>query len=1011
MTFTHFFLRNRRLSLVAFLFLLALGVQALRTIPMSEDPALDIPTFRVLAVVPGHDAADMEKLVVRPIEDALRELDDVKKVTANIRDGVSLLAVHFDFNTVPDKQYEEVLRQVNALRPKLPPSLARLEVLRGQTKSVAILQAALISDDASYAQLEDAATDVRRRIETVPGVSKTATHALPAREVRVTLDQEKLARHQTGVQELFTAIHSANSAIPGGSVEAGDRRLEIKAGGAFGSLDELRDVILRTGEPPMRLRDVADVKWDDAEKTVFGRYNGKRAVFVTATMEQTHNIFTLRRGIEEQLAAARVALPASIKLEVGFDQSLNVGHRMSRLWHDFVIALLLVLITLAPLGLRSSLIVMISIPLCLALAIAALQWTGLGLNQLSIVGCVIALGLLVDDSIVVVENIARFRREGHPPLEAARAATWQIFTAVVGTTATLLFAFLPLLMLPEAAGQFIRSLPAAVVFSVLASLFVALTIIPWLASAMFTKQEGPEGNALLRLVQRVIAAVYRPVLRWCMTHRVTALAAAALLSTGCFTLVPKIGFSLFPKADTPQFLVQITAAEGASVAATDDIAKQVEAVLRSHKEVRACFTTIGQGNAQVYYNVPPGDLKANTSAIFVSLDEFDAKKTPALIETMRRETAGIAGAQTVFKEFENGPPIPSPIEVRIIGPDLDQLATVAGQTAALVGDTSGTRAVDNPVRVRRTDLDAHFDPAKMAALGITKEAAQQSVRLAFAGLEAGRFRAADGGEHPIRVCMLQGDRAKLEQWEHAFIGGASGPPVPLSSIAELRFTSGPALIEHKNRERLVTIGAQVQPGFNTDRVTTTIRERMSKLKMPPGYRYEFGGEVESREESFSGFGSAIIVAVFGILAILVTEFKTFRGTLVVASVIPLGIIGGLAGLWLTGWSLSFMAMIGFIALIGIEIKNSILLVDFTNQLRAKGVPLEEAIARAGETRFLPVVLTTLTALGALLPLALEGSALYSPLAIVIIGGSISSLLLSRVVTPVLYRVFPPHAST
>ncbi len=1003
MTFTHFFLRNRHFSLVAFLFLLALGVQALRTIPMSEDPALDIPSFRVLTVVPGFDAADMEKLVVRPLEDSLKELDDVKKITVNIRDGVSLLAVHFDFSTVPDKKYDEVLRQINALRPKLPPTLAHLEVLRGQTKSVAILQAALISADATYPQLQNAADELRRRIETVPGVSKTATHAAPPREVRVTLNTEHLAQKQISVQDLVTAIQSSNTAIPGGSVEVGDRRFELKAGGAFTSLDELRDVSLR---PDTKLRNVADITWADSEKTVFGRYNGERAIFITVMMQQSQNIFTLREGIEKQLKAS--SLPANMRLEVGFDQSENVGHRMSRLQHDFLIALLLVLVTLAPLGFRSSLIVMISIPLCLALGLAALQWFGLGLNQLSIVGCVIALGLLVDDSIVVVENIARFRREGHPPIEAARMATRQIFVAVVGTTATLLFAFLPLLMLPEAAGQFIRSLPAAVVFAVLASLFVALSIVPWLASALLTGKENPEGNALLRGFHHAIAALYRPLLRWCMAHRATALVVAALLSIGCFALVPSIGFSLFPKADTPQFLVQITAAEGASVAATDDIAKKVEAILHAHPEVRSMFTTVGQGNAQVYYNVPPGDRKANTSVIFVSLHAFDAKTTPALIETMRRETSAIAGGQIVFKEFENGPPIPSPIEVRIIGPDLNKLASLAEQVTALTASTPGTRAVDNPVRVRRTDLDAHLDPDKLAALGITKASAQQAVRLAFAGLESGKFRDADGNEHPIRVCLPQPERATLEAWDRTYVPTATGQPVPLASIATLQFTSAPALIEHKNRERLVTIGSQVQPGFNVDRVTQAIRDRMEKLTLPEGYRYEFGGEVESREESFAGFGNAILIAVFGILAILVIEFKTFRSTLVVASVIPLGIIGGLVGLWLTGWSLSFMAMIGFIALIGIEIKNSILLVDCTNQLRAKGMPLDEAIAQAGEIRFLPVVLTTLTAIGALLPLALEGSALYSPLAIVVMGGSLSSLLLSRVVTPVLYRVFPPQ---
>jgi multidrug efflux pump subunit AcrB len=292
-------------------------------------------------------------------------------------------------------------------------------------------------------------------------------------------------------------------------------------------------------------------------------------------------------------------------------------------------------------------------------------------------------------------------------------------------------------------------------------------------------------------------------------------------------------------------------------------------------------------------------------------------------------------------------------------------------------------------------------------LGLTEAAAEQAVRLAFAGLDAGKYRESNGDERVIRLVLPQERRASLATWNDAQVPTGQGAFTPLNQIADLDLSGAPALVERRNRERLVTVSAYPQAGFNTASLTQEIQARLREIPLPTGYRCEFGGEVESREESFAGFGGAILLAVFGILAILVLEFKSFRGTLIVASVIPLGIIGGLIGLWITGYTLSFMSMIGFVALIGIEIKNSILLVDFTNQLRGEGVPLDEAIERAGETRFLPVVLTTLTALGALIPLALQGSALYSPLAIVIIGGSISSLLLSRLVTPVLYRLLPP----
>jgi multidrug efflux pump subunit AcrB len=295
-----------------------------------------------------------------------------------------------------------------------------------------------------------------------------------------------------------------------------------------------------------------------------------------------------------------------------------------------------------------------------------------------------------------------------------------------------------------------------------------------------------------------------------------------------------------------------------------------------------------------------------------------------------------------------------------------------------------------------------------SALGVAEVDIDRAVRLAFAGLDVSRFRESNGDERVIQVALPRGERATLENWPKIQVqSAATGAYVPITQVAELKFESAPPVIQRYNRERSSTVAAFVRDGYNVNRLTQATEVELRKLDWPAGVRWKFGGEVESRQESFGGLGGAILVATFGILAILVLEFGSFRGTLIVASVIPLGFIGGLVGLWLSGNSLSFTAVIGFVALIGIETKNSILLVDFTNQLRAQGVELKEAIERAGEIRFLPVVLTTLTALGALLPLALQGSGLYSPLAIVIIGGLISSLLLSRLVTPVLYSLIPP----
>jgi multidrug efflux pump subunit AcrB len=694
-------------------------------------------------------------------------------------------------------------------------------------------------------------------------------------------------------------------------------------------------------------------------------------------------------------------------LERPFDQSQNVRMRLSRLTTDFLIAIALVILTLLPLGFRASGIVMVSIPLSLAIGVTALKLAGYSINQLSIVGFVIALGLLVDDSIVVVENIARFLREGYKRTEAAIAATNQILVAVVGTTATLVFAFLPVLLLPGTPGKFIRSLPAAVVFTILASLLVSLTIIPFL-SAIFLKEEKDErGNVFMRALNRAIDATYAKVLHRALAQPRRTLVVALALFVGALALIPSIGFSLFPKAGTPQFLVTVTTPEGSALAVADSAVAFAERALQRREAVRDVYANIGRGNPKIYYNIQSLAERATRGELFVLVDEYHSQRTPALLDSLRTELDAYPDARIQVTEFENGPPIDAPVAMRVAGEDLDSLRAIAGRVERVMEEVAGTRDIVNPLRVSRTDLALRIDRAKAGLFGVPTIEVDRAVRFGLEGLEAGRVRDTDGEEYAVMLRLPGKTRKGPEALDAIYAGSVTGAQVPVRQLASLEFETSAPVIQHYDGERTVTVTSQVRTGYNTDRVTREVLARLDEMPLPEGYRITAAGEIASRQESFGGLGAAILVATFGILAILVLEFKTFRGMLIVSSVIPLGVIGGLVGLWLTGYTLSFSSVIGFVALIGIEIKSSILLVDFTNQLRASGMGLDEAIERAGKIRFVPIVLTSLTAIGGLMPLAIQGSSLYSPLAIVIIGGLVSSTLLSRLVTPVLYKLLPP----
>ena len=602
---------------------------------------------------------------------------------------------------------------------------------------------------------------------------------------------------------------------------------------------------------------------------------------------------------------------------------------------------------------------------------------------------------------MVTENIERHIRDGDTPTDAAIKGTNEIMAAVMGATGVLLFAFLPLTFLPEGAGDFVRGLPMAVLVTVASSLLVSLTIIPFVASKLLRPHTG-EGNALLRWIMAGIHRIYAPILHRALDRPRTWFWAAMALCVAAFALVPVLGFSLFPAAETPYFIVRVEAPEGGTITATDRAVKDVAAILRREGAVTNIMENAGRGNPQIFYNIFPREERARYGDIFVTMKDWDVRESPRMITRLRTALSGYPDARVTLVNFENGPPVEAPIAVRISGPDLTVLKTLSDRVGAALAELPGLRDIDNPFAFDRVDMDLGLDAAKASLLGVAPGEARRAVRLAISGEQASRLRDNEGDTWPVTVRLPMAANQPVSALAGVYVPTIAGGSVPLLEIASPKLKSVPPLITRYKLQRTVTITAYNRPGVLTSKLNGAVAERLKSIDLPPGYSFGIGGEAEAASRNFSGLGPIILLATFGIFGVLVLEFGRFRETMVVAGVIPLGTVGGLVAMLLTGNSLSFLAIIGFVALIGIEIKNSILLVDFTTQLRARGLPLREAIEKAGEIRFLPVLLTSITAIGGLMPLALGGSALYAPLAWVIIGGLVSSTVLSRIVTPVMY---------
>ncbi|MCT1524375.1 efflux RND transporter permease subunit [Sphingobacterium hotanense] len=1004
-------IKNYQFTMIMVLMIMLVAATSLLTMPRAEDPDMKAVSFPVIVVQPGTNPKDMEQLIVKPLEARFYALDDIKRIKTTINNSVAFFFVEFEYGTDYDDKYQELVRELNAATPELPENIYSMEVQKIDPTNVSVIQLALVSENASQTTIKGLADKLKQDLEKVKALKEVEISGLPDQQIRIDIDQAKIAELGIPMNRIIQSVQSENQNIPAGSVIAGDKTFSVKTSGNYQQIDDIKNTIVASGQGKnITLKEVASVYPTFGTNNHITRLNGYNAVLINAAQKIGMNISDTQKEYQKVLDKFEQSLPDNVDMIVNFDQANNVNKRLSGLGIDFAIAIVLVLFTLLPLGTRASLVVMIAIPLSLGLGVIAMNSFGYSLNQLSIVGFVVALGLVVDDSIVVVENIERWMREGYSRLEASIKGTEQIALAVLGCTVTLVIAFMPLVFMPEMAGEFIRSMPIAVITSVIGSMLIALLVVPFLSSKLLKPHEHEGGNAILRGMQNIIHKSYGVFLDKALKHpgRTTLIALAIFL--GSLALIPVVGFSLFPPSEKPQFMIHISSELQDNIHTTNRISREIETELKAMEDVKYFTTNVGKGNPRVYYNMQQGQENVSYADIFVQLHE-DVKSSDKIqiIENLRKKWTPYLGAKVEVRNFEQGVPVISPVEIRIFGDNLDTLRSLAGKAELLLKNTPGAEYVNNPIKNNKTDIRVNINREKAMALGVPTSSIDQTIRVALAGYQVGTYSDPDkdDNDYDIIVSVPRAQDATLETLEGIFVDNVAGQAIPLSQLANLEFELSPANIYHIDKERTVSVNSFVQKGYNNDEVINAVIEQMDKFPFPAGYSYEMGGEVESREMAFGGFGTIILITVFMFIAVLILEFKTFKSTLIVLSVIPLGIVGAVLALLVTGNTLSFVATIGIVALAGIEVKNTILLVDFTNQLRREGTELNEAIEKAGEIRFLPIILTSLTAIGGLMPIAWSSNPLISPLAIVMIGGLISSTLLSRIVTPVVYKLIPP----
>jgi multidrug efflux pump subunit AcrB len=1000
-------LHNGPFSAVIAFLLLGLGLLAYVSMPRSEDPQIEFPITLTTALYPGTNPLDMERLIADPIEDAINELEDIKTIQTEIEDGLVLIRTEFLYGTDADDTYEDVVSAIQSISNTLPDGLVRLTNTKITPTDVNILQIALSSSTATTPEFKIAAEALETRLERIQGVKRVDIKGLPDLEVQVRADWVRLRQRGVSMDELLAVVTRAAGNLPGGYVNTDERRFTVRTSGDYKDLDTLRRTVVRAVNGQLvYVDDLADIYLTEAVPTYRARFQGSPAVFIAVVQRKGSNIFTVMDGIHAELESFRKTLPDHITVELAHDQSLSVAERVNgffaNLWQGLLLVGCSVLIVL---GLRASLVIILVIPFSILMSLGWLDMAGLGLEQMSIVGLVIALGLLVDNAIVVIENVERFLRQGHDGVTAAIKGTSQVGWSIVSGTLTTVLAFLPLLMLQNGSGTFIRSMPVTVIFALLASLLIALTITPILSSRILRSGRAAASPGMVLLAMtRFSERVFLPSVRWTLAHPWLVLGLALIVFGSALLLVPKIGISLFPKAEKLMLLVDIETPEGSTFALTQQAAEKVEQHLLASAPVQLVATNIGKANPRVYYNTMDSKQQSNYAQLMLKVEADRYSDVESWLTGQREFFAMFPDARIRFKEFMQGPPMQAPITIRVIGEDIEGLRLAAKDIVDIIANTEGTVNADSPISKHKVDLRVDVNRDKAAIYQVSLDTVDRTVRAGLVGLQAGTLRDDKGEDYPIMVTGRDSAEPQLSQLRDMVVQAETGALVPLEQVANMTMETAIPRFQHYNLERMALVTADVLPGFEAEPLTNAIIAKLEAYPWPDGISYQIGGEQENRKESFAGLAKALLVAVMGIFAVLVMQFGSFRQPLVVFAALPFAAVGAILSLYITGYSFSFTAGVGMTSLVGIVVNNSIILVDYANQLRANGLKVTEAMLEAAQTRLIPIVLTSLTTILGLLPLTLSGSSMWAPMGWVIMGGLAVSTLLTLYVVPVLYRL-------
>ncbi|XQW85016.1 efflux RND transporter permease subunit [Thalassotalea piscium] len=995
-------INNTQFTLIIAALLVLVGIVSYFHMPRSEDPQFDLPITLIEVVYPGASPSDIESLVVNPLEQEIASIENIYKMESQIKNGGTRIKIEFIHGVDAEASFNKVKQAVSSVKSSLPDGIQQLAVFKATPTSVAIMQIALWSEPHDYKSMVFQSKQLEKRIEALSGVRQVETWGYPQQIVAIDVDLALLKHYKLAITDISKTLKGRSVNVTPGFVDASNRRFNVTGTGSFEQLSQISETIIRSDSNGfLRLKDVATIHFSDREPNYLAYYQHKPVIFITVQQREGTNIFELTKSIDAELARFSQALPNDIKLETLFKQADSVEVRVdgffANLWQGLFIVGLMSLLFL---GLREATVVVAAIPLSFLIAIGWLDFTGFGLQQMSIVGLIIALGLLVDNAIVVTESIHREKKNSKNMADAATKGASKVGWAITSGTITTMFAFLPMLLMASNTGDFLRSMPVTVVLVLFASLVIALTVTPLLASQLFTRKKS-KIKTLQHYLNIFAETLYAQFLTKLMQLKTLLIIVFVVLLIAMLSLFPKVGVSLFPKAEKPMLLIDVEAPVNSSLNYTGEIMQEMAQDLSTHSLVKNIALNVGSANPRIYYNEIPKRGVARYGQLLVVLTDYQADDVNQLVTQLREKYKDWSKADVSIKEFTQGPVTDQPITFRLMSESLTDLHKVAQDLTQKMKSTAGVVNIENPIGLPNTEVNINVDYEKAGLFSLDINTLDNTIKTILSGENIGLFNDINGESYPVVVRRNQFD---VESLNDIYIENHLDQSIPLNQVTDIQLQQGQSDFFHYQKLRMAKISADVAQGYSINELTLTLVDYLSNYQLPQGMYFVLGGEEESRQKSFSGLLQILLITAIGIFAVLVLQFKSILQPLVIFTSIPFAMAGAIIGLYLTGFSFSIMAFIGLISLFGIVVNNAIILIDTANT-NLKQQEKKQAIINAATTRFTPILLTTLTTIGGLLPLTLYGGGLWQPLGVVIISGLCISAIASFLLVPVLTLIF------